>query len=421
MLGRLQAAGLARRHSLYMVASQLSMTLLQGLQFLVLARVLGPEQFGRVASVIAFTSPLLPFSGLGLSNVALKRLARGEGAPQLYLGNALAVTSLTGLAFVLVAAAAGSSFLSEPQVWLLLIVFGLSELIVTKYIDVAAHIFFGLEQHGRAVLFYNLQQALRLAFAVSLAFLFIQPTAWDWAWLHLASGSLALVAVATMTLRRIGRPTVNWAQAWRDTREGGWFSMIFSARSVYTDADKAILARMAALDVAGAYTAAYRLVYMAYAPVMAVLVGMQARMFRAGGESGMTGVLHVLKRLGIVCLGYGMVVALVLYVGAPLVPLVLGEKYATSSVILAALCLLPLVLMVQSVCSEALASADRQRIAGTLHLLGAMLALGLNLLLVPRYSWAGAVAAAYLTQVLLSGALLAAVWVTFSVHPSTGN
>src|SRR4051812_38532178 len=85
----------AARSPAFVIGCQISLALLQGLQFFVLARALGAHEFGRVASIIAITSVFLPFSGLGLGNVAIMRISRRQARATSVLGNGLAVTAVT--------------------------------------------------------------------------------------------------------------------------------------------------------------------------------------------------------------------------------------------------------------------------------------------------------------------------------------
>ncbi|HXE50370.1 MAG TPA: oligosaccharide flippase family protein, partial [Ramlibacter sp.] len=178
-------------NSAYTVGSLASIALLQGLQFLLLARALGAHEFGKVASVVAITSALLPFSGLGLGNVAIMHIARGQARAEVCLGNGLAVTTITAALGVGLAVLIGTTFLHEPGTWILMLLFGVSEILLTKYIDVAAHVFFGLERHAVAAFFYNLHILVRLVCAAALYWAWTRPTALAWAQLHLAAGMLS--------------------------------------------------------------------------------------------------------------------------------------------------------------------------------------------------------------------------------------
>jgi O-antigen/teichoic acid export membrane protein len=407
MLHRLTSSRIGR-NSLYTIAGQLSLTLLQALQFFVIARALGPHEFGRVASVIAITSMLLPFSGLGLGNIAIKRLARGQGEAAMYLGNGVFVATVTGLVAVMLAVVAGGNFLNDSSAWLLIALFGVSEILLTKYTDIAAHVLFGLERQRAAVAIVNLHMLIRLAFAAGLYYFVSAPSALQWAVLHLTGGLLTLMIVMTATVKGVGRPVVKPKLAWSDARQGVFFSVTLSSRSVCTDIDKAVLARFGPMDVTGAYTAAYRLVYMAYMPVIAALFAVQSRMFRDGAAGGLEGTRAFAARLGLMGSAYCIMLAVLIYGFAPLVPWLLGDAYALSSDVMRALCLLPLLLMIQSVCSEALNGADAQNVVAGIHAAGAVASLLLNLLLVPMLSWQGAVYAAYGTQVLLVVGVIAA-------------
>lgn len=397
-------------NSAFMIGSQACVALFQGLQFYMLARALGAHEFGIVASVVAITSVLLPFSGLGLGNVAIMHISRGQALAQWALGNGIAVTTVTAAVAVGLALLIGHTYLPEPGTWLLVLLFGVSEILLTKYIDLAAHVFLGLDKQVVAGLFYNLLMLVRLSCAAVLLWGVEQPTALTWAQLHLAGGALTTIVVLCVSFRLLGRPRTGYARAISDMKKGVFFSIVISARSVQTDVDKVILARMVSAATTGAYTAAVRLVYMACTPITAILMSLQARIFRKGHEGGITGTLRALRHLMMIGCVYCALLAVGIYEAAPIVPWLLGSSYQPSTEILRWLCLLPFFLVVQSVGSDALSGADAQRRVSLLHALTAGMSLVLNLLLVPLYGWRGAVMAAYGSQgFLIVGLLLTIV------------
>jgi O-antigen/teichoic acid export membrane protein len=420
LAARLQAALLHRWglrssrvavNSAYMMGSQFSIALLQGLQFFLLARALGSEEFGRIASVVAITSALLPFSGLGLGNMAIMRIARLQARAEVCLGNALAVTTVTAVVAVGLAVLIGTAVLPGRETWILLLLLGISEILLTKYIDVAAHVFFGLEKHRVSALFYNLHMLVRLACAAALCFAWPRPTALAWAQLHLAAGALTAAVVLFTSVRLLGRPRTDYRAAVSDARTGVFFSVTLAARSLQTDVDKSILARSASAATAGVYTAAFRLAYMACMPVFAILLALQARMFQKGHHEGLAGTLGAVRLLALAGGTYCLILAGCMYMAAPAVPWLLGNSYQLSIDILRWLCLLPLFLVFQAICSSALSGADEQRQLGLLHTLTAGMSLLLNILLVPEFGWMGAVMAAYGSQ----GFLLLSMLVTIAL------
>ena len=389
------------QNSAYMMGSQLSIALLQGLQFFVLARALGSAEFGRIAAVAAITSALLPFSGLGLGNVAIMRISRGQAGAQVCLGNALAVTMVSAVVAVGLALLIGTTFLHEQGTWMLLLLLGISDILLTKCIDVAAHVFYGLERHRVSAMFYNLHMVVRLGCAVALSLATSRPTALMWAQLHLTAGVLAAAVVLYSSVRLLGQPRTDYGSAKSDAKTGVLFSVTLASRSMQTDVDKSVLARSASAATAGVYTAAFRLAYMACMPVFAILLAFQARMFQKGHQGGLAGTLRAARPLALAGGTYGLILAGGLYLAAPAVPWLLGDSYQASLEILRWLCLLPLFLVFQAIFSSALSGADAQRQLGVLHALTAGMALLLNILLVPAFGWLGAVMAAYGSQSLL--------------------
>ena len=239
---------------------------------------------------------------------------------------------------------------------------GISEILVTKFIDIAAHVFYGLDRHAFSGSFFTLQAAMRLCAAVVFYALLSQHGVMLWAAMHLASGIVAAAIVMALTVRQIGmRPGSNGGLRCARLKVGVLFSIGLSANSVYTDIDKAVLARYASAQINGQYTAAYRLVYMAFTPVMAVLMATQGMFFRAGASAGPVGHAEAGAAHGLAGRGVLPRAGALLYLAAPLVAWALGPQYLLSVEILQALSLLPLVLMAQSVFSEALTGANRQR------------------------------------------------------------
>lgn len=385
-----------------LMLGQLGQALVQGLQFLIVARILGPYEFGRVASVLAITSALLPFSGLGSANTMVMHLARGSKESHMLYGNALTAGSTVGAVLALLTA--GISFLvtKDRSFALLCLIFGMSELVATKLVDISQHVFLGMEKHALASRLLLMQGVSRLVGAGILATAIHAPDAVQWAYIHLASGLLATALILVYTRTHTGYLSFQLRRLLTDIRTGVFFSLGLSARSIYTDVDKAVLAHVVSPAVNGAYTAAFRLVFMATTPLSAGLLAIQARMFRAGHQEGIRKTAQIAKTAIMAGVTYGCVVGVVLYLCAPLLPWLLGPKYAQSVVMLQALAFLPIPLFVQSALSDALAAANFQRARSMIQMTVAMLSFGLNTLLIQHLSWQGAVVATYSCQIALA-------------------
>jgi len=390
-----------KRNILPLMLGQLGLALSQGVQFLLVARAVGPYEFGKVASILAITSALLPFSGLGSANTMVMHLARGAGEERMLYGNALFAGLCTGVVLTILASLGTSLFASDSQLWLICVIFGLSELVVTKLVDISQHVFLGLERHVIASRFLLSQSVCRLLAAILMGFVIKTPNALQWSMFHLFAGLVAMCCVIGFTVSQTGRLRTDLRRLAHDVRTGIFFSLSLSARSVYTDIDKAVLAHSASLSINGAYTAAFRLVFMATTPLSAGLVAIQAKMFRAGGDGGLRRTADMAKRAIVVGVIYGGVVGTGLYVAAPWLPYLLGPKYNASIEMLQMLAFLPIPLFIQSALSDALCAANFQRIRSLVQIGVAVLSFGLNSLLVKQMSWHGAVLATYCCQFAL--------------------
>jgi O-antigen/teichoic acid export membrane protein len=308
----------------------------------------------------------------------------------------------------------------------MLLVFGVSEIIVFKLIDIAGHVFYGFERHAFSGFFFSLHSFIRMLFAgLFFALVFhngellqiIKPYLSAipyfsaihfsddrlevWAWFHLIAGLATFLIVFWITVRQIGWPTVNLKLAMRELKIGIFYSIGISARSVYTNIDKSVLARFASPEINGAYTAAFRLIYMAFAPVEAVLRAANARFFREGSK-GVDSSFRMATKIVLYGSLYCLLFALAVFIGAPLIPIILGKSYVLSTEILRWLALLPVVILLQDAYSDALTGADRQKVRSFFQVIVALTCFGLNMLLVPRYSWLGSVAATYISQMILA-------------------
>jgi O-antigen/teichoic acid export membrane protein len=94
----------------------------------------------------------------------------------------------------------------------------------------------------------------------------------------------------------------------------------------------------------------------------------------------------------------GIACAVGIFVFSPLIPRVVGPSYAQSVLALRWLCLIPLFRSFQLSAGDAIAGAGNQKFRLYSQLVAAGLNFGLNLYLIPRYSWLGAAWASLLTD-----------------------
>jgi len=391
----------------HVLTGNMLVTLSQAVQFLLLARVLGPLEFGKIAAVASVASVLTPFSGMGAANVMIMRASRNPELLQLYFGNALLNAAVTGSLLTAFAAIVITPFLGARGSALIMLVFCLSELIFSKLIDICWQVFVSNERLHWTSIFLVAQSFAKLA-AVLLFMAIGEHRAATWVWWALASNGLVAAWIVRTTAGRVGAPRFDARLARSEFSQGIPFAIGLSAKGFYTDADKVFLARYGAAQSVGMYTVAFRVVQMALAPIKALSTASQARYYRAG-EAGVGGTLRVAWLLGRGVIPMALVLGIGFYVTAPLITWVTGAQYAESTTILRCFAGLPVLLAAQSLLSDALAGSGNQKCAAILQVFAAALTCVLCIALIPRFDWRGAVAASYLSQLCLMTGLAVAL------------
>ncbi|MEY4582457.1 MAG: hypothetical protein RL701_7160 [Pseudomonadota bacterium] len=384
-------------------------TIAQGLQFFLLARALGPNEFGQIGTASAVVVLLLPYSGMGAANVMIMRATRDASVLPLYLGNALMVmvatgALLTGFSALVVAPLVGSGF--DP--WFML-VFGASELLAGKIVDICWQVFVARDEMKQVSVVFAVQSVSRLLMAVLYAVISAHPNARGWGYCAFACNLAVGLGILYWTRSVVGALRFNAGLALRELKPGSAFAVGLSAKGFYTDADKVFLARFTDPATVATYTMAYRVVSVALVPARALSFSLTAQMFRAG-ETGVNGALSMTRRLFAPTLALGLVLAVGCYITAPLLPLIGGEKYASSIEILRILALLPVVVSMQSLLADTLSSSGYQRAAAVCQLIAGIAISGMSIALIPALGWRGAGFASYASQVLLSILLGVVIW-----------
>jgi O-antigen/teichoic acid export membrane protein len=383
-------------------------SLSQGVQFLMLARALGPSEFGRIAAASGITQVLFPFAGIGSANVMVMRASRDPALMPLYLGNTLAVSAVTGLMLVTMAALAVGPLLHGQIPAAVMLVWACSELIGSRVVDICWQAFLARDQLRYTSVFLTLQSLTRLCAAGLFVWFAAEPSAREWAWWALASNFLVGAAVLTVTVRRVGKLRIDWKVARQELGIGASFAVGQAAKSFYTDADKVFLARYATADVVGQYTMAYRVVQIALTAVRALSLTLQTRLFRAG-EGGIGPSLQLTIRVLRPTALCAAALAVIFYVSAPLLTVVAGHQYLASVDALRVLSLMPLVLAVQILLYDALSTSGHQRVAAIVQIISAAVICGLSVATIPTLGWVGAALASYGSQVTLCVLLALAI------------
>jgi len=380
---------LLRRNTVCTVLAQAVRVLVQAVYFFLMARALGPGQYGAFAAVVAAVAVVYPFVGNGSGNLMVKHVARDPRLLPECLGSASLMTLATGLPFsVLVVLACGAVL--PPAIPISVILFiAASDLVVYRFVDVACLAFQSVE---RLCWTANLQVFASLMRLVGIATVVLagRPTLLAWSVAYLTTSAVCALVAIYCVLSRLARPVFSGLSRIRgELREGFCFSTSLSAQTIYNDIDKTMLARLATLNATGIYAAAYRLIDVAFLPVRALLAAAYPSFFRHG-EDGIGGSLRFARRLLPRPVLYSAAVAAAMALGAPLVPLTLGVQYGCTSEALRWLSLLPVLKTFHYFAADTLTGAGHQALRTLVQVLVAGLNVLVNLWIIPAYSWRGA-------------------------------
>jgi len=394
-----------RRNSAWMLASRASRSLVAALYFTLLARSLGVTGYGAFSSVCAMAGILAPFAGLGTGNLLIQEVARNRQAFADRWGHCLAVTLASGVLLTCGALVLSRYLLPKSIPVTLVLLIAIADLIFVRLLDAAAMAFQSLEQLHMTAWFSFALTFCRMV-AATLLLEVNHSTPRQWSLFYLLSTALpALVALGCVT-RWIGPP--RWSQSsGPDLLLGIYFSISQSAQTIYNDIDKTMLARIVSLWAAGVYGAAYRIVDAAFSPVNAAMAAAYARFFQTGAR----GVRHAAafgRRMGLRAVLFSFVASAALWIAAPFVPRVIGGQFAECSIALRLLSPLLVLRSAHVFAADTLTGAGFQGTRTAIQVGVALLNIALNLLVLPRYGWRGAVG----TTLACDGALALLLWAT---------
>jgi O-antigen/teichoic acid export membrane protein len=391
-----------------MLLAQGIAVLAQAIQFFLVGRALGATGFGAYAGVMALVFVLAPFATWGSGMILIMRVSRNRTLFSLYWGNALLTVLVAGGGLLVVCVVLSRFVL--PHVTLTLVVgLALGELIFGRVLDVAGQAFQAFEQlKGTAAV----ATALNVSRAVAAALWVILPLPHSpsvWAVVYLVATAVPAVGAYMVISRRLGRPAPAPRAALGDLRLGGYFAVSLQASNIYNDIDKVMLARLGSLYATGIYTAAYRVITMAFMPMSALIYSLYARFFQEG-LTGIRGSTRLAIRMIPLSSVYGLAAFVGLIVFAPLFPRILGAQYNGSVDAIRLLALLPLLKGLHYFAADALTGAGRQGVRTAVQAVVAAINIGANWLLIPLYSWRGAAWASLLSDGLLAVLLWSVLW-----------
>lgn len=371
------------------------------LVFVVLAKFLSTEDYGRMSAVLAVAAAATNLGGFGSHVLLVKRVSQGMDLGRAWqkatsvsiLGLGLTSLLVIGLQPILLSRVSVS-------VTALFVVSQVNFFFLT---ELAVYVGNGTRRLKEAAQIRALVIACRLI-ALLWFTLFGGGDLLAWAVASFVSFGVAVALALAFVWRVFGAAPGIRHGSLADLRQGLPFAANGGSESLVDVSDRPLLVRYDHEADAGIYGLGGRIVQFGYLPLRIVMRASDADLFEAG-EHGVGPALAVTRSLLRSMLAIGALMGVGLVVAAPILPLIAGDKWDDAIEAIRLLAALPLVRALQYLIGNTLTASGHQwwRVGATLS--AAALNFGLNLLLLPQGSWRTAVFTTMVSEVYLTAAL----------------
>jgi O-antigen/teichoic acid export membrane protein len=401
-----------KKNSMWMMGGNFLSLAFQAAYFVLIGRAIGSAQYGLFVGVASFISVFGQFSTMGMELILIRDVSRDRGRFSLYWGTCLEIVFLgfvvTGTACLVL----GKIFL-DRNTYFLIPGIVVADLLFSKLTLLASKAFQGVGDFAYSA---HVSAITNLSKAITAACLFVYvleshtpSTARTWTHIYWISSMVSAIVALTLVSVRVGLPV--WARIYRSSlTEGLAFTVSSSSITIYNDIDKTILVSHGMDQAAGTYSAAYRIVDVASAPIYSIFAAAFPAFFREGAKS-IREALALAMKVSRKTIPFSLATAAVLFVSAGLLPYVFGKSFAASVPALRWLCLIPFIRSLHYAGGMIVTASVSQWYRTAQQVFVAVLNIALNLILIPHFSWRGAAAASLISD----GSLAAINWVSVFV------
>ena len=378
---------LFRNTSWMLVGQGLSMAC-QAFYFVLLGRLLGSTEYGIYVGAAAMVSVVSQYSALGSHSVLLRYVSPNHQAFAPYWGNVLMTTVGLGSLFVVGLAWMGPHVAPAYSHFMLAMI-ALGDCVCAQITLASGRVFQAFEQMQLTALLNLLTNLLRASLAGLLFWQIHHASARQWVVAALVVSILGCAVALTLVTKRHGKPEYSPKLLQQRTGEGFVFALSYSTTGIYNDIDKVMLGHYGMNAANGVYTMAYRVVDVCMMPITSLHAAAFPRFFRKGVEG-------VKSTRGFACkilartAPTGVLLAVMMFLAAPLIPHLVGSSFRESTAALRWLCLLPLFRSFHYSAGDALSGAGFQKLRLSTQTGAALFNTLVNLYLIPHYGWHGA-------------------------------
>lgn len=389
------------RHTIWLTLGEGASRGLQGLFFIIVARVLGAADYGILSFVMSLTSIFAVIADFGLGTVLIRDLAKDKQMAKETISNILGLKIvLSAAAFILTIGCVVLLGKSTEVTWFTVI--GGVWAIAIGFL----HFFHAIFRAYEKMYFETISKSL---FAIPLLIIGTFGVVYGYGlsfvfWVYLI---LALIA-CTITYWCVRRyvisasPRVSFS-SWKALMTGGSIIFVTSVGSMlYSKIDTVMLSVMQSDTVVGWYSAVYQLIFV-FTVIPSIITNAIYPRLSAAGVAGWRLLMRSSRLIGAatVFLMGGI------FVGKQwIIPLMYGDQYLPSIAAFLPLAMAFICFSLVHVHVFYLYALHRERYILWVTLGSALVNVVLNYLLIPHYSFVGAAYASALTQCCMLGTVM---------------
>ncbi|MBB3225428.1 O-antigen/teichoic acid export membrane protein [Luteibacter sp. Sphag1AF] len=400
------AASPLLRHTALGTFWQLSRLLCQVVLLVVLARALGPTDYGMFAGFAGLATVLAGLSGLGSGMLLIKEVAADPRVWSRYWSGALRLSAGSGMVLLLLYALTAPHLLRIAAPLIAVLSLGAADLICYPLVYLAGFSFQAFERVGWATALPTSMAFARLAGALAFLSAPIEHSLFNYAFFHMTASLLATL-FAIGSVHKHLHPTAE--RAWIPLREitrALRFSANWFTSNALGELDKSLALRFSSPALAGTYTIAYRMGSALATPVTTIVLASQPRLFALTAANRRADIRALAKKLIAITCFYGAAATVAMLVLARLLPWLLGANYDAVRTAANMLVLFPFVFSIRLIAGSVLTSTGHPGLRASVEASAVVLMIVLAAIIMPGRGLGGIVITTLTTEVILATVLL---------------
>lgn len=388
------------RSTLLSTTSLGTRAIIQAAYLLIVSRWLGAEGYGLFAGSVALLTLGAPLANWGSSLLLARYIAQDRNSSRAMWATALVQTGIIGSLLIIGMLIISSLILQQSLPLGPMLMLALAELILLPAAQAATSQCYALEHSTASAVSICLVPLGRILLIISSVASGVAGTPEHAATAHFIGSGLGLAAAVALVARIDGLP------AWRSrlsfckaTRQGTAYAISNTAGTGYQEVDKILMLQLLGAAVVGPYTVAFRITSILVLPITALISATLPRLISQHLNSSTP---RTYRTLLYVALGYGGLAGMAMLIAAPVAPYLFGPGYEQTSRYLLLLAPWPMLFALRQCLATKLTASNYQLLRSTAETTGLILAIALNIILLPRIGEAGSALSLLATEVTIS-------------------